>query len=391
MQSSSSTNFRLTIIVLIASTFTVMAGSAIAPALPGMLTSFQDSAYADFKIRMAISLSAGTTMLCSSFVGNISDRVGYISTLKAGLILIVASGLAGLFSASLEQLLISRCILGVGVAAVAISTTAWIGDQHSGAGQHKITGYLGVAMESSGLVYFGLAGALALIHWRGVFIIYLLPIIVIFLLPKQPKIELTHESTSDTSEKNYLNYSLIVVASFTALFGLNIYVTQLPFVFAAKDASSLIAGFALAGASLSAAAASFVFPKIMRYWHQHQVLVLAFVVSGSGFVALFLFSSIMLMSIAVFICGFGFGLTIPSLISWINVISNENNRGAGQAKLAMAGFSGQFVSPLALQPFVTNYGIKFGFLSFAGVSFLFAFVMYLYPLLNKKVSQDITL
>lgn len=361
-----------------------MAGSAIAPALPSILHDFGDSTLSDLKIRMKIGVSAASTMLCSNFIGRLSDKIGYITTLKIGLSFIIFSGAAGLIINNLNQLLVTRVILGFGVAAVAISTTAWIGDQHSGVDQHRITGFLGVAMESSGLLYFSLSGALALIHWRFVFLIYLLPIFILFLLPKRSQLKKS-ENQNDADEKDkHLDYVIITTASFISLFGLNIYVTQLPFLFEKQNASSFSSGLALASASVSAALASYFFPRIMNYFHQQYILAIAFLISALGFMGLFLFDSLVLMSTSVIICGFAFGLTVPSLISWVNTITNENNRGAGQAKLAIAGFSGQFFSPIAFQPFVSSYNVQFGFLIFTFICVIFSSVTYMLPGQNNR-------
>jgi|GEM_PF-4364344 len=161
-----------TVAVLAASTLTVMAGSAIAPALPYMYDAYQNENYADLKVRMAIGLSELFTMLFSLVLGKWSDRADYIFILKSGLVIVLVSAALGFVSQNLTVFLLSRCILGVGVAAIAISIAAWIGVAFTGDVKNKVTGYYGTVMEGSGIIYFSLAGILALVHWRAVVLTY---------------------------------------------------------------------------------------------------------------------------------------------------------------------------------------------------------------------------
>lgn len=372
-----------TIAVLAASTLTVMAGSAIAPALPDIYGAYQYENNAGLKVRMAIGLSALFTMICSLFIGKWSDKADYIFTLKVGLVLVLVSATIGVTAPNLTVFLLSRCVLGIGVAAVAISTTAWIGVAFSGKAQNIITGFYGAIMESSGLIYFALAGVLAVIHWRAVVLIYFLPIIILPFLPKVKKID---TSKNNQVIKKYYHKAYLYIlcgCSFFILAGLNAYVTQIPFVLENFNKTSVFSGFSLALASLSAGVASLIFSRLMPSLGYSGILILSFLVNALGFFVLSFLYSEYLILFGLLLCGFSFGLAVPAMIGGVNFISHDKNRGDAQSRLAFSGFAGQFISPIYVEWLGSEFSMFFVFITISIIMVCIAFFIKTYGMRGK--------
>ncbi|MCL7419005.1 MAG: MFS transporter, partial [Halalkalicoccus sp.] len=127
-------------VIVASATLTVMAGAILGP-----ITN---------EIRIALEVSpslAGliiTThglfiVLCSPFVGALIDRIGPRIPYIAGLFLYALAGGAGLVIDSFVPLLISRAVLGVGVALIYTSITVLIYSLYADSRKDRVMGLRG--------------------------------------------------------------------------------------------------------------------------------------------------------------------------------------------------------------------------------------------------------
>ncbi len=340
------------IFVLLLSTCTVMSGTVIAPAIPSMLAYFSAHPHAGFIISALIGFSAGATALAAIMAGKLCDTVGPERLMRISAWLYAFSGVVGFIATHLEVVVVSRIILGISVAGLVVGTTSWIGNINDISIQRKTTGLLGVSMEFSGVVYFVVAGLLAALHWRWVFLIYLAPLFFIFNLPKKQYLNAYNQqnataNTQAVSKAFSLTPAIIalLLINFVTMAGLNAYVTQVPLHLDSLAFNSQAIGWVLGVSSLAATLGSLSFIPFNRRFSLRINISLGAALGITGYILLARPNNITSILIALSVVGFSFGFLVPTLINAINQHYEQHTRGRAQAWLAIAGFSGQFASP----------------------------------------------
>ena len=149
-----------------------MSGATISPALPHMKEVFSATPHAEFLSKLVLTIPALMIAIFGPLAGLIIDKIGRIRLLSVSLILYAVAGSSGLYLPDLLSILIGRSFLGISVAGIMTVTTTLIGDYFKGNERRDFSGLQSGFMALGGIVYVGLGGVLADIHWRWPFIIY---------------------------------------------------------------------------------------------------------------------------------------------------------------------------------------------------------------------------
>lgn len=163
---------RLTL--LLASSMTIMAGAAIAPALPAIEAAFRGQPHATLLVQFLLTLTALFTALSAPVWGLAVDRLGRKPALVAATLLYGLAGGSGLVLMTLPSLLVGRALLGVAVAGIMTAATTLIADYYQGDKRSQVISQQSVFMAYGGLIFQLSGGILADINWRYPFIVYLL-------------------------------------------------------------------------------------------------------------------------------------------------------------------------------------------------------------------------
>ena len=147
--------------ILSASSLTVMSNSTVSPALPGIAEAFEDVARIDQLAGLVVSLPSLSVLLAAGFVGWLSDHFSRKRFLIYAMLLLGFSGLLGAFSLSIEMLLASRFVLGLGVAAILTLTTSIAGSIFEGADRQRFMGLQSAAVSLGGVIFLVLGGLLS--------------------------------------------------------------------------------------------------------------------------------------------------------------------------------------------------------------------------------------
>ena len=161
--------------LMMAAMLTIMSNATITPSLPGLEARFADDPRAATLTRLLITAP-------SLLVGSLTDRLGRRKPLLVGMVIYTVAGTAGLYLDSIEAILVSRLVLGLGVASIMTSQAALVGDYFEGPARGRLMGYQIAATNLGGLVFVSVAGVLAAQDARLPFAIYglaglLLPIL----------------------------------------------------------------------------------------------------------------------------------------------------------------------------------------------------------------------
>ncbi len=231
------------VFLLLAAMLTLMGGAAVAPALPLISEVFSDAP--EFLISMIITLPSLAVACTGYVIGVACDKFGRRPVLLFSLVVFAVAGSAGFYLDSLWAILVSRIILGVGIAGLTTATTALITEYYTGASRVKVLGYQSAAMGFGILLLETCGGTLAEISWREPFLIYLVAFVIIIgvlFAVKEPGSE-PRRSLRDNSVK--LNMKALLPIYLSIFIGMVISFlmpTKLPYLIAQVGSVSLRQG-----------------------------------------------------------------------------------------------------------------------------------------------------
>lgn len=343
--------------LLVASTLTVMAGATISPALPAIRAFFADIPNVDLMVRLILTLPALFIAIGAPIAGTIVDKFGRKQLLVISAIIYGFAGGAGYFINDIWMLLFSRALLGLAVSGVMTTVTTLIADYYTGQARSSFLGIQGAASGLGGFFYLSLGGFLADIGWHSPFLIYfisfaMLPFIVLVIY--EPRLQNQHITDEISKLELKLPLGLLAFVYTTMLITQVVFYAvpvQLPFYLEGLvGANGAQSGLAIAGLSLFFSIASASFGWFDRRFPNLYTMLLGFTITGIGFILLTAATGWILIGLGLVLGGFGLGLVVPNLITWIASGVPETLRGRALGGVSTSLFLGQFISPFILTP-----------------------------------------
>jgi len=368
-----------------------MAGATISPSLPALYDHYADTEGVEVLSRLVLTLPALFIAICSPLAGLVVDRFGRKPVIVTGAVLYVLGGTTGLYVESLTALLAGRAVLGVAVACVMTTTITLIGDYYRGERRGRMMGAMSAFMSWGGVVFVLLGGALAELHWRGPFAVYLaalalLPALALVLWePARHGDTTTEKDTAPSSDAptnspqtgqadgpSHANWPLIVLVYFAA-FMLNVtfYIvpTQAPFLLREMGiVAPVIAGVAIAAMNVAGGTGSLQYRRIRAHMSAPAVFGLSFGLICVGFLGVSASGNQITFMVALLFVGLGVGITFPNITNWLMGLAPSHLRGRLVSGITTSVFLGQFVSPMISQPLVHAVGQSGTFAVTAGVA-----------------------
>ncbi len=371
------------ITLLAASSLTVMAGAIVAPSLPAMGKAFSAIDPHGTLTRLVLTVPALSVALIAPLSGWLVDRLGRKRLLLFSILLYVLAGTSGAYLPTIWSILVGRAILGLAVAGIMISATTLIGDYFTGPARGRFLGLQGAFMALGGVVFLTGGGMLAEIGWRMPFLVYALALPLFFLgmwSINEPVRDV--RSVADTlhshtkSQNNHLGtVSLIYLAGVLSMMVFYLTPVQIPFHLEKFGGGGLQSGLAIAASTLSGAIAAFAYGRIGKSMGVIGCTLFCFALMGVGYGIIAASSGYLGVLIGLVVSGFGSGLNMPNLSTWLLSIAPEHWRGRLTGGLTACLFTGQFLSPLAAKPFVMQGGTTAAFVVAAGLSIFVALLL----------------
>jgi MFS family permease len=384
----------ITVTLLAASALTVMAGATIAPGLPAIHQHFAATPTAELLTKMVLTVPALSIAVFSSIIGWVIDRAGRKIVLVSAIILYAVAGTSVLYLDDLYAILAGRALQGIAVAGTMTASITLIGDYFHGADRNRVIGLQGAALNVAGIVFVGLGGLLAEIHWRAPFAVFAASLLLIPAVQKSIREPARSGAAADVSSQARDSVRgvlklLVFLYAVSLLIQIAFYMTpvQLPFFLEKIGVSSpSLVGLAIAMMTVCSATTAALFKWIRARIDNVAILGASLLGMGIGYLIISTAESFAHAVIGVMIFGLGLGLTFTNIIAWLMERTPAGIRGRAVGGLATFAFLGQFLSPVAALPLIEHSGLA-GMYRTVGFALLAGSVVAIAAFSAKRVSR----
>lgn len=347
--------------LLCVSSLSVLSGAAIAPALPGIAVHFANAPQAPLLSRLVLTVPAIAIALLAPIIGILIDRSGRRIPLLIALMFYGLAGLAGLVLDDLTALLGSRIVLGFAVAAIMTISTTLAGDYYNHETRAGFFGMQTAVQGFAGLAFTLIAGMLAEISWRCIFILHgvawlILPAAFRFLA--EPRGEHAASSHAIVDPVGFPWAPVLPLYVLACVNSILFYLvpTQLPFVMNELGiASPTMIGLAIGTTPVLMTICSLNYGRIRRRLASDRVFAISFAVMAVGNLLLALAGHWTFVILGTAVVGVGMGFFLPNIVLTTMATSPEARRGSVASGLTSTTFLGQFLSPLIFYPVFTRF------------------------------------
>lgn len=307
-------------------------------------------------------------VVSSPAAGVLIDKFGPRRPLILGLALYGVTGGAGLVIESFPLLLVSRAGLGIAVAFVYTAVTVLIYNLYDGERKNRVMGLRGSANSMGAAVWPLLGGVLGTLSWHGPFGIYLLAlplgVLAVATVPKPATERLERSGGIQATIHSLVEiirdtpllipvYGLYFLTN-VLLYSIVVYYPEL--LAGIGLTSSFSISLYLSAMGLSGGVSAYFYDRIKRYFAYQQLAVVAFGLWSVGFGLATVVGSPVIAAVPVMLFGLGQGLVFPTVLLWIEELVPADRQGQFSSYIAMLGYLGQFLSPIAFGPVATRLG-----------------------------------
>lgn len=371
--------------LILAGTFTIMAGATVAPAMPEIRSAFSGTPHVELLSGLVVTTPALAIALFAPLAGILADRLGRKTALLLGIAAFTIGGSSGAYLPNLITILAGRVLLGIGVSLVLTSSVAMIGDLYEGVQRQRLISRQLAASSFGGVLFLLGGGVLTGLDWRVVFLIYLLGGVLaapaLVYLPwigpsktEQPQVAAERPGRAGLPTQILAPMAAMLLSQ-AAFYTIPV---QLPFLVEEHfGASAVTTGALIAALTFTVGMVALRFAFFRRLAGEHTLVALSFVAIGAGFLVLFLAPDIGTLVAGLLVIATGLGTLAPNLNNWVVTVASADNRGRFAGFLTTSLFLGQFVSPILTQPIVNAVGIQRTFAAIAIVTVPIAIAYYL--------------
>lgn len=332
-----------------------MGATAITPILGPIAQAFPRASSTDVQFLMT---SPSLAVIVFGLLSPVClHKLGPRTTAALGCALFIASGmLSWLFHDSLPLLYVWGMIMGAGIGLTSPAAMSLVGQCFEGNERARLMGWQSSAANIGGMLMSFLGGFLALIHWSFNYLVYLILIpglvLTLIFVPKHQGAGNTEQQASTgKSDKPWL--ALCILVSITVMVLFNIAPTNLSiFVQENGMGDSAQAGIASTVLLLFGTLAGLAFGKIASKLG-HYVIVLGFVLLGSGQILIGTASSYAMVLVGCALSGATMSMVMPQVTLDLGISSGDASK-AGAYTIIFTNIGG-FLSPL-----ITNFAAQFG-------------------------------
>lgn len=366
-------------IVVIAAFLPIIAIVAMGPAVPTMIKHFADDPDARRDVPAMIGAPGLAMALLAPFAGLLVDRFGRRRLLLIATALYGVFGAAPLMLDNLNQIYVSRLLLGVSEAGILTVVNTLIGDYWDDHGRKNwlfLQGILGPFIAAIVSLIVGYASHL---QWNGVFFVYLVAFPIwaaMFVWLFEPH----KDAGSGEPEAIAAPTTRFPVGNALLIAAITFFAAMLYYVFIINGALA----FAEVGVpeperygqiiflpSLCILVGAALF-RLLAHRPNALQLGVVFLLMGAGLAGMGLANSVLQMVAALVVQQTAAGMTVPTLAAWTQTKFGFEHRGRGMGIWTGAFFLGQSQSPRLVHLIDASVGSMQGAFLVAGIAGLAA-------------------
>jgi len=350
--------------VLVASgTLTVMAGAILGPVVNQIGTSLGVS---QSLAGLVITTHGLFIVLTSPVAGRLIDRYGPRRPYVLGLALYGVAGGAGLVVESFPALLVTRALLGVAVAFVYTSITVLIYSLYESERKDRVMGLRGSANSLGAALWPLVGGALGTLSWHGPFGVYLLAlplgIVAAVTVPEPARSRSERDEGDIAALRRTLRTHPLLALVYALYFATNLLlyaiVVYYPRALATVGVdSSLSISLYLAAMGAAGGVSAYYYDRIRRRIDYRQLVLAACALWTVGFAVAATAPTRAVAVAPVVLFGLGQGLVFPTVLLWIEELVPADRQGQFSSYVAIVGYVGQFLAPVAFGPVAGAFGV----------------------------------
>lgn len=364
---------------------------SVSPALPKMMSYYQNLGYQPASVNILFSLSS-FAILAILFVNPILNRLlSERATVISGLSFLALGGTAPVFFQAYPIVFLSRIFLGIGIGLINAKAINIISERHSGKERVKLLGYRSSAEVVGSATLTFISGYLIAFGWSKAFLIYALaiPILLLYLLFVPQAVVIKEEKQVKTSQKLkpsqvrlivglalYAGFVILVNTSITLRIPLVVDQLQLG---SPKEASLILSLMMLMGilSGLS-------FSHFLRHL-KHYFMGIVAIALGLGTLVLWSANSLFSVAIGALLTGFVYSLGVTLAFHTVSDTFPPSQLTAATTFVLIGCNIGGGTAAMVLQAF-SNWSpsVTIPYLVYAIISLIMGFCLLLAQLLAKS-------
>ena len=270
-------------------------------------------------------------------------------------------------------------MLGVSVAIIATSITVIILNIYEGDERNKVMGWRGSSNSIGGIMYPLLGGFLGTFSWHLPFATYLIGLPLAFLalltIPETQKgADLPTNNLLGKQESVFrifrdtpvlfIIYSIAFIGS-VLLYVIVVFLPNLLEQFGITN--TFYIGIFISITALAGGVTSLMYGRIRAKLSYKAIVLIALALWVAGFTAISQAFSSWLIGLSIVLFGIGTGMVMPAVPVWAGELVPVSFRGRITSYIATFTYTGQFLSPIIMNPVASSLGLNAVFLVAGGL------------------------
>ena len=334
-----------------------LVGTGISPALGVIRQSFPDAP--GVLVQMIVSLPSLMVIAVAIPFAWLSRRYSVRKLCAAGLVLFLAGGLMGGLASGIYTLVLTRILIGAGYGLMMPLSVGLLSYFFTREEQHRLNGGIVIWSSVSSIICMVLAGYLAAISWRAVFLVYLFGIPCLWLCLKHiPDVTVTGAGGAAGDDRARRARGNLGVIRKTWVYGAGTFVVFVGYFAILNNCSSIIlseglisgekVGIIMSFQTVSSLVTGLYIGKLKKLLGRYMGTFI-WLCSIGGLLSLYAKNSLALTMLGLVL----FGIALASAVGTFNAeaciaCERDESLAAGSVIMFMRSL-GQFSSPLVLE------------------------------------------
>jgi MFS family permease len=357
--------------------------SMLNPVLPAIQAAFPN--VAPSLIQLLITIPSLCCVVFSLIYGKLTDFVTRRKIFLAAIVLLLTGGILPAFVNNFTHFLILRFVMGIGIGILTPAAADLIVHYFDGSTRQTMMGWNQTAASVGGVIFQLIGGYLAGINWRyacsATAVCAIFYLVAFIILPEpEPKAK---TSAADKDAKVGFRmpgrtWVLSIWYMFYAMFTFAFVTTTAMMAVGENIATSADLGFTMSLMTISVSIVALFFGLAAKIFKRY-VIAVGMLVNAIAALVAFTGRSLILIDLAMVLCGVGLALVVPGILTRVTSIVVPTATTMALSIFYATSGLGQFVQPLVFARIQKQLGItdfrQAFIISLAGLIVLLAYMV----------------